>query len=88
MIGMATTTQKPFFHVILSDRDEWAVEAEWPDSTLERIGTFKDHPSAVNWVATQSEAWLCVRQIEKISTELRQTANPLQPRRPHTDSVA
>ena len=33
--------KKPIFHVILSDRDEWAVEVEWPDRTLERINTHK-----------------------------------------------
>jgi len=43
---------------MLRDRDEWAVEVEWPDGTLERINTHKDYSSAANWVATQSEAWL------------------------------
>ena len=61
--GMATIAEKPLFHVILSDRDQWAVEVEWPDSTLERINTFKDYSSALNWVNTQSETWLQVRSI-------------------------
>jgi hypothetical protein len=40
---MATITENPVFHVILTDRDEWAVEVEWADGTLERIITFKAH---------------------------------------------
>jgi hypothetical protein len=48
-------------HVILSDRDQWAVEAEWPDGTLERINTFTDRSVATDWISTQSEAWLEVR---------------------------
>ena len=55
---MDATREKPIFHVMLRDRDEWAVEVEWPDGTLERINTHKDYSSAANWVATQSEAWL------------------------------
>ena len=31
---MAKSPEKPFFHVILSDRDEWVVEAEWSDTLL------------------------------------------------------
>ena len=53
---MDATPEKPIFHVILSDRDEWAVEVEWPDGVLERINTFRDYSSAANWVATQD--WL------------------------------
>ena len=35
---------KPILYVALCDRDQWAVEAEWPDGTLERINTFNDLP--------------------------------------------
>ena len=55
--------EKPVFHVILTDRDEWAVEVEWPDGTLERINTFKAHILATTWVANQSDVWLKVRNI-------------------------
>ena len=55
---MAKSSEKPFFHVILSDRDEWVVEAEWSDSTLERVSTFGDYSAAADWIANQSEAWL------------------------------
>jgi hypothetical protein len=54
------------------DCDEWAVEVERPDGTLERINTHKDYSSAANWVATQSEAWLHFSRVQKITNELRQ----------------
>ena len=57
-VGMATITENPIFHVTLADRDEWAVEVEWADGTLERITTFKAHFLAANWVSNRSEAWL------------------------------
>ena len=58
---MTKCTQKPILQVILGDGDQWAVEAEWPDGTLERINTFNNHSSATGWISTQSEAWLEVR---------------------------
>jgi len=54
---------KTIFYVVLSDHDQWAVEVEWPDGTLERVLTFEDHVSASKWVSTQSELWLKVREI-------------------------
>jgi hypothetical protein len=71
---MAQSPEKPFFHIILSDRDEWVVEAEWSDSTLERVSTFRDHAAAADWIANQSEAWLAARRIQNIAMELRQGA--------------
>jgi hypothetical protein len=56
------TAQKPFFCVVLSDRGQWHVEAEWPDGTIEQIDAFKAHLEGVNWVRTQSEAWLWERE--------------------------
>jgi hypothetical protein len=38
---MATTTQRPFFCVVLSDGQQWAVGAEWPDGAIEQIDAFK-----------------------------------------------
>jgi hypothetical protein len=61
-IGMAKIAHKPIFCVILPDGQEWAVEAEWPDGTIERIDTFKNHFEALNWVNNRSEAWLQQRQ--------------------------
>ncbi len=69
MTSMSKSPEKPFFHITLSDRDEWAVEAEWSDSTLERVSTFGDF-SAADWIASQSEAWLTVRRIQNIAMEL------------------
>ncbi len=60
---MATNAEKPIFHVILTDRDEWAVEVEWADGALERIITFKAHILAMNWITNQSELWLKVRGV-------------------------
>jgi hypothetical protein len=62
-------TEKPFFHVILSDRDEWVVEAEWSDSTLERVSTFGDYSAAADWIANQSETSLAVRRVQDIAKE-------------------
>lgn len=56
-------TGNPLFHVLLSDQDQWVVEVEWPDGTLERIRTFKHHATAADWVATQSQAWLRVQDV-------------------------
>jgi hypothetical protein len=71
---MSKSPEKPLFHVTLSDRDEWVVEAEWSDSTLERVSTFRDHSAAVDWIANQPEAWLAARRIQNIAVELRQGA--------------
>ena len=57
-IGMAKIAHKPIFCVILRDGEEWAVEAEWPDGTIEQIDTFKAHFEALNWVNNRSKAWL------------------------------
>jgi hypothetical protein len=75
MTGMSKRPEKPFFHV--SDRDEWVVEAEWSDSTLEQVSTFRDHSAAADWIANQSEAWLAARRIQNIAMELRQGADAL-----------
>ncbi len=77
MSNMSKRPEKPLFHVTLSDRDEWVVEAEWSDSTLERVSTFRDHSAAADWIANQSEAWLAARRIQNIAMELRQGADAL-----------
>ena len=74
---MSKSPEKPFFHIILSDRDEWAIEVEWSDSTLERVSTFRDYSAAADWIANQSEAWLTVRRIQNIAVDLRQGADAL-----------
>ena len=57
------STAEPLFHVLLSDHDQWVVEVEWPDGTLERIRSFKHHATAADWVATQSKSWLRVQDM-------------------------
>jgi hypothetical protein len=56
------TAQRPFFCVVLSGGGQWHVQAEWPDGTIEQIDAFKAHLEGVNWVRTQSEAWLRERE--------------------------
>jgi hypothetical protein len=55
---MTNAAAIPLFHVSLGDRDEWVIEAEWPDGTLERITSFKTHSAAAHWIATASKTWL------------------------------
>lgn len=50
--------QRPLFSVALRDGDQWLIEAEWPDGSIEHVYTFKAHFEAVNWVKTHSETWL------------------------------
>jgi hypothetical protein len=71
---MAKVEETPIFHVILSDRDEWVIEAEWSDDTLERVVTFKDYSAATDWIANRSEAWVQLQQIDKVVMDLRQSA--------------
>jgi hypothetical protein len=59
---LTRAAQIPFFCVVLRDGQQWYVEAEWPDGTIEQIDAFKAHLEGVNWVRTQSEAWLRERQ--------------------------
>ena len=50
--------QTPLFCPVLRDGDQWVIEAEWPDGSIEPICTFKAHSEAVNWVKTLSQTWL------------------------------
>ena len=59
---MTNAAANPLFHVSLSDRDEWVVEAEWPDGILQRVSTFKNHAAAARWVATASKSWIHARE--------------------------
>jgi hypothetical protein len=49
--------RKPIF-CVLTDGENWLVEAEWPDGTIEEVDSFKAYFEAMHWVSTQSEAWL------------------------------
>jgi hypothetical protein len=51
-------TRKPIFCVVLSNGVQWRVQVEWPDGTIEQIDTFSAYFEALNWLNTQSVAWL------------------------------
>jgi hypothetical protein len=50
--------QKPLFYVVLRDGDQWLIEAEWPDGSIEHVQAFKAYSEAVNWVKTHTQTWL------------------------------
>jgi hypothetical protein len=50
--------QTPSFCLVLRDGDQWIIEAEWPDGSIEHVRTFKAHFDAARWLKTHSEAWL------------------------------
>jgi hypothetical protein len=54
---------KPIFCVVLGDARYWSVEAEWPDGTIEQVETFKHYLEAINWLSTDSEAWVSAREV-------------------------
>jgi hypothetical protein len=49
---------RPIFSVVLSDGDNWSVEAEWPDGTIEPVDTFEGRSDAVDWLSVRSGSWL------------------------------
>jgi hypothetical protein len=53
--------QRPLFYVVLRDGDQWMIEAEWPDGSIEHVQAFKAHSQAAHWVKTYSEEWLLQR---------------------------
>ena len=59
--GMITIARKPVYCVVLADGENWLVEAEWPDGTIEQVGTFRGYLEATNWISTRSELWLLER---------------------------
>ena len=60
-VGENVTARTPIFCVILKDGEHWEVEAEWPDGTIEPVCKFKAGLEALNWVKTQSAAWVAER---------------------------
>ena len=62
--------------MVLRDGDRWLVEAEWPDGTIVEVDSFKAHLDALNWVKTQSQAWLQGRG-DATSDEYRAIADDL-----------
>jgi hypothetical protein len=60
-VGDNVTAGNPIFCVVLKDGEQWQVEAEWPDGTIEQIHKFKGGSEALEWVKTQSAAWVAQR---------------------------
>ena len=60
-VGENVTARTPIFCVVLKDGEHWEVEAEWPDGTIEPVYKFKACLEALNWVKTQSAAWMAER---------------------------
>lgn len=60
-VGENVTVPNPIFCVVLKDGEHWHVEAEWPDGTIEEVHKFKVGSEALDWVKTQSAAWLVQR---------------------------
>src|SRR3984885_2807388 len=60
-VGENVTARTPIFCVVLKDGEHWEVEAEWPDGTIEPVYKFKAGLEALNWVKTESAAWVAER---------------------------
>jgi hypothetical protein len=56
--GIRPNVQRPFVYVVLGDGDQWVIEAEWPDGSVESIRTFRAYAEAVSWVKTHSATWM------------------------------
>jgi hypothetical protein len=52
---------KPIFAVILRDGDQWTVEAEWPDGTIEQAAVAKSASDAWGWINNTAVAWVTDR---------------------------
>jgi hypothetical protein len=61
---MSIIAREPIFCVVLGDAENWSVEAEWPDGTIEPVHTLKAYFEAMNWVRTQSQLWLQSRTAD------------------------
>lgn len=65
MIAMAYVNPIPNYSVMLKDGEQWTVEVEWPDGTIEEVATFRSFFDARDWLKDQSEP--CADQRSKIS---------------------
>jgi hypothetical protein len=55
--GLAGGRSILLFCIVLRDGARWAVEAEWPDGSIELVETFGDYFDALNWVTNKAAAW-------------------------------
>ena len=53
--------RNPIFCVVLKDGEQWQIEAEWPDGTIEKIHECKAYFDVLNWVKTRSNEWIAER---------------------------
>jgi hypothetical protein len=61
---MVQNERKPIFFVVKNGSDDWSVEAEWPDGTIERVKAFKAELEAIDWLSWQSHTWLEWRRAD------------------------
>jgi hypothetical protein len=52
--GIRPNGQTPLLYVALGDGDQWGVEAEWPDGSIEPIRTFKAQRAIQDWLGHRS----------------------------------
>lgn len=57
---------EPFFCIVLRDGAKWAVQAEWPDGSIELVEMFSDYFCALNWVTNKAAAWLDERRTPAV----------------------
>jgi len=81
-VGENVTARTPIFCVVLKDGEHWEVEAEWPDGTIEPVYKFKAGLEALNWVKTQSAAWVA----ERVAMGQPITSDTKRRRAPHFPS--
>jgi hypothetical protein len=60
---MTSSTQKPIFCAVLCDGQQWTVDAEWQDGTIEQIDVFKSYLEAIGWISNQSATWFRERVL-------------------------
>ena len=58
MSAAVLSAADPFFCVVLRDAARWAVEAEWPDGSIELVEIFNDYLDALNWLTNKAAAWI------------------------------
>ena len=55
---MSIESPTPLFAVILRETDQWTVEAEWPDGTIEQAIAVKSESAARRWISQNSQSWI------------------------------
>lgn len=58
---MAVEASKPLFAVVLGSGENWTVEAEWPDGTIEQAAVVDSASAAWTWIHGSAESWITGR---------------------------